>query len=57
MTKKIKKGSKFFWGITVASIGIGIVLVFIVPIWGWIMAVGAGLIFWGWHLIEHSKGR
>jgi uncharacterized membrane protein YccC len=57
VTKKIKKGSKFFWGITVASIGIGIVLVFIVPIWGWIMAVGAGLIFWGWHLIEHSKGR
>lgn len=55
MTKKIKKGSKLFWGMTIASVGIGIVLTFIIPIWGWIMAVGAGLIFCGWHLIEHSK--
>jgi len=55
MTRRIRKGSKLFWGITIASIGIGIVLTFIIPIWGWIMAVGAGLIFCGWHLIEHSK--
>ncbi|MDD3223993.1 MAG: hypothetical protein PHX70_04695 [Clostridium sp.] len=56
MTKKIKK-NKLFWGITIASVGVGIVCTFIVPIWGWVMAVGAGLIIFGLHLIENSKGH
>lgn len=55
MRRRIRRNPKFFGGITIASIGVGIILVFVVPIWGWILAAGAGLIFCGWYLIEHSK--
>jgi hypothetical protein len=41
-------------GWIVGSIGIGIVITFIIPIWGWIIACGAGLIYAGWYLIDHS---
>lgn len=40
-------------GLIIGSIGIGIVLTFLVPIWGWILAAGAGLIYLGWYLIEN----
>lgn len=42
-------------GLTAASIGIGIVITFIIPVWGWIVAVGGALIYFGWYLIEHNK--
>lgn len=41
-------------GIIVASIGFGIIITFIIPIWGWVIAVGGGLIYIGWYLIEHN---
>lgn len=41
-------------GWIVGAIGLGIVITFIVPIWGWMIAVGGGLIYAGWYLIEHS---
>lgn len=48
---------KYKWrgniGWIIGSIGLGIVLTFLVPFWGWIMAVGCGLIFIGWYLIGH----
>lgn len=40
-------------GWIIGSIGLGIILTFLVPIWGWIMAVGCGLIYIGWYLIGH----
>lgn len=49
-----KHGLKNNIGWIVGSIGLGIILTFIVPIWGWIIAVGAALIYAGWYLIEHS---
>ena len=50
----IKRFIKKKMGIIIASIGIGIVITFIIPVWGWIMAVGAGLIYCGWCLIINS---
>jgi hypothetical protein len=41
-------------GWVIGAVGVGIVLTFIVPIWGWIIAVGAGLIFAGWYIIGNS---
>lgn len=55
MSKKNNKCIKKGWGLIIASIGVGIIITFIIPIWGWIIAVGAGLIYCGWYLIEHSK--
>lgn len=40
-------------GIICASIGIGIIIVFIIPFWGWMLAVGGALIYGGWYLINH----
>lgn len=42
-------------GYVVGAIGIGIILTFIIPIWGWVIAVGAGLIYLGWYLIQQCK--
>lgn len=42
-------------GYVVGAIGAGILLTFIIPVWGWIIAVGAGLIYVGWYLIQHNK--
>ncbi|ERI92864.1 hypothetical protein HMPREF1982_02022 [Clostridiales bacterium oral taxon 876 str. F0540] len=53
MTKKsFFKKSNLGW--IVASIGVGIIITFIIPIWGWMIAVGGGLIYAGWYIIEHS---
>jgi hypothetical protein len=42
-------------GLITASVGVGIVITVIIPIWGWIIAVGGGLIYCGWCLIGHNK--
>ncbi|MDF2502749.1 MULTISPECIES: hypothetical protein [Clostridium] len=54
LTRKHNRLTKKRWGIIIASIGAGIIITFIIPVWGWIMAVGAGLIYCGWSLINHS---
>jgi hypothetical protein len=46
------KWKKSNLGWVVGSIGVGIVITFIIPIWGWIIAVGGGLIFAGWYMIS-----
>lgn len=42
-------------GLIVASIGIGIIITVLLPIWGFVIAVGGGLIYVGWYLIDHYK--
>jgi uncharacterized membrane protein YccC len=42
-------------GLMIASIGIGIVITFIIPVWGWIIAVGGALIYFGWCLMENNR--
>lgn len=42
-------------GLMTASIGIGIVITVIIPVWGWIITVGGALIYCGWCLIGHNK--
>nr|WP_243108696.1 hypothetical protein [Clostridium rectalis] len=54
MSRKCKK-IKNKLGIIIGSIGIGIVITFIIPIWGWIIAVGGGLIYLGWCLMQNCK--
>lgn len=41
-------------GWIIGSIGVGMVLTFVVPFWGWIIAVGGGLIYAGWYLINNG---
>lgn len=54
MSKKWKfVGPNVGW--IVGAIGVGIVITFIIPIWGWIIACGAGLIYAGWYLIGNSR--
>ncbi|PJI06635.1 hypothetical protein CUB90_01575 [Clostridium sp. CT7] len=56
--KKCKpKINKFTVGLIVASVGIGIVIAVILPVWGWVIAAGGGLIFFGWCLIENCCKR
>lgn len=50
--KKIKIIKKV--GTVISSIGIGIVLAVVVPIWGWVMVIGLGLIFAGWYIAKNS---
>lgn len=52
LSKKYKWKNNMGW--IIGSIGVGIVMTFIVPIWGWIIAVGSGLIYIGWYLIGKS---
>lgn len=54
MSRKSYHHKKLNIGWVIGAVGVGIVLTFIVPIWGWIIAVGAGLIFAGWYIIENS---
>ncbi|WP_125153780.1 hypothetical protein [Clostridium rectalis] len=54
VSRKCKK-IKNKLGIIIGSIGIGIVITFIIPIWGWIIAVGGGLIYLGWCLMQNCK--
>lgn len=49
--KKIKENLGFI----VLSIGVGIVITFVIPVWGWIIVVGGGLIYIGWYLIKNYK--
>lgn len=49
------KWKKSSLGWIIGSIGVGIVITFIIPIWGWMIAVGGGLIFAGWYMIENSN--
>lgn len=55
MSKKCGKRLYRKLGLACASIGIGIVITVIIPIWGWIIAVGGALIYCGWQIIEHNK--
>ncbi|MCD2346017.1 MULTISPECIES: hypothetical protein [Clostridium] len=48
--KKIEKNTL---GLIVTSVGAGIIIAVVIPVCGWIIAVGAGLIYLGWYLIEH----
>lgn len=40
-------------GVIIVSVGVGLVMAVIIPIWGWIVAVGAGLICIGWFIMNH----
>lgn len=54
MSKKLKKRiQENVFGVIVASVGIGILITVVLPVWGWVIAVGGGLIYIGWYLIEH----
>lgn len=53
MSKKIfKKSCKKKFGIALALIGLGIIITVIIPFWGFILVVGAGLIYLGFNLID-----
>mgnify|MGYP007135613572 CR=1 FL=1 len=39
-------------GIILFSLGIGLILGIVIPIWGYILVVGIGLIYVGWCLIN-----
>lgn len=54
-SKKSYKRKKRKRGLIIGSIGVGIVITFIIPVWGWIIAVGGALIYCGWYLIENNK--
>ncbi|WML35134.1 hypothetical protein [Clostridium sp. OS1-26] len=55
MSKKCYKKKRKKIGLAIASIGVGIVITFIIPVWGWIIAVGGALIYCGWYLMENNK--
>ncbi|MCM8710578.1 hypothetical protein M2651_05995 [Clostridium sp. SYSU_GA19001] len=52
MSKRHKWKHNIGW--IIVFIGIGIVITFIIPVWWWIIGVGAALIYVGWYLIEQS---
>ena len=52
MSRKFHNIKKSF-GLIVASIGVGVVLTVVVPIWGWVVAAGIALIYCGWYIMEH----
>lgn len=52
LSRKGCKDKKYL-GLIVSAIGIGILLVFIIPIWGWIIACGVALIYCGWQIMGH----
>lgn len=37
-----------------ASIGIGVVITIVIPVWGWILAAGGALIGCGWYLLNQK---
>ncbi|MCT8976868.1 hypothetical protein N4T77_09665 [Clostridium sp. CX1] len=55
MSRRGEKRKARKLGLMAASIGIGIVITVIIPLWGWIVAVGGALIYFGWYLIGHNK--
>jgi hypothetical protein len=46
------KLKKYNLGWIIGSIGVGIIITFIIPVWGWMIAVGGGLIYVGWYIID-----
>lgn len=38
-------------GLIVSSIGVGIVLTVLIPIWGWFIAIGCVIIGIGWYIM------
>lgn len=54
MSKIWYKGKKSM-GIIITSIGIGIILTVVVPIWGWVVAAGLALIYCGWQVMDHHR--
>lgn len=54
MSKGYHKSKRKF-GLIIAAIGIGIVLTIVIPFWGWLIAVGGALIYYGWYLISTNK--
>lgn len=52
MSKKKKDKFKKY-GLVIVGVGVGIVIVVIIPIWGFVIAVGGGLIYFGWYLMDH----
>ncbi|MBP2031614.1 hypothetical protein J2Z42_000279 [Clostridium algifaecis] len=53
--KCLKRRTKRKIGIIVVSVGVGLMLTIIIPIWGWIIAGGTVLIYFGWCLIENHR--
>ncbi|MEG2016904.1 MAG: hypothetical protein RR128_00430 [Clostridium sp.] len=39
-------------GLIVCSIGLGIILAVLIPIWGWLIGVGCAIIGLGWFLMN-----
>lgn len=55
MSKKChQKRKKKKLGIIIGSVGVGIVITIVIPVWGWIIAAGGALIYCGWYLIENN---
>ncbi|MDV3425671.1 MAG: hypothetical protein LIR50_00095 [Bacillota bacterium] len=48
----MKGKTKKHCGIALISIGIGIIICIVIPIWGWLLLVGGALVYAGWYLIE-----
>ena len=42
-------------GLIITAIGVGVILCVILPLWGWILVVGVGLIYIGWCIMEKYK--
>jgi hypothetical protein len=51
----IRRRTKKKIGLIALSIGVGFLMTVIIPIWGWIIAGGLGLIYCGWYLISYHK--
>lgn len=48
----MKSKTKKHCGIALTFLGIGIIICIVIPIWGWLLLVGAALVYAGWYLIE-----
>ncbi|WP_446899468.1 hypothetical protein ACSVC9_06145 [Clostridium sp. LBM24168] len=53
--KFLRRRTKKKIGLVVLSVGAGLLLTVIIPIWGWIIAGGAVLIYCGWCLIGNYR--
>lgn len=54
----MKKYCKYFknqFGVILACIGIGIISVVIVPFWWWLIAVGGGIVYCGFAIMNHNN--
>ncbi|MDP4177430.1 MAG: hypothetical protein Q8900_03710 [Bacillota bacterium] len=54
---KHKKSYKKTIGIACASLGLGFILTIIIPVWGWIIAIGGALIYIGWQMINQCRHK